>query len=202
MECGVCWATYDPALGDSVWQVPAGTPFEALPGEWRCPKCDSPREKFVRPEGAKAPTALEQVREAYQTISLRMQDLPIFHAALQVELIGFREFNGSQVGVVVTPWFMNVLVVLPKAVTPQPIGSKRSHGFPAGAVEFVSGFLEGVGATESCSLFSPMHEFRDQGHARAVAHEAMDALFAVPAPAPVPEAPSRRDLFRRAFSVR
>jgi [NiFe] hydrogenase assembly HybE family chaperone len=142
------------------------------------------------------------VREAYQSISLRMQDLPIFHGALQVELIGFREFNGSQVGVVVTPWFMNVLVILGTTGTPPPIGSKRSQVFPAGAVEFVAGFLEGVGPIETCSLFSPMHEFRDQVHARAVAVEAMEALFAVPAPVPVPEAPSRRDLFRRAFSVR
>lgn len=48
MECGVCWHVYDPARGDPVWQIPAGTPFSALPGEWRCPNCDAARAKFMR----------------------------------------------------------------------------------------------------------------------------------------------------------
>lgn len=52
-ECGVCWSTYDPVVGDDVWQIPPGTAFDDLPETWRCPKCDSPKEKFVRPEGAR-----------------------------------------------------------------------------------------------------------------------------------------------------
>ncbi|MCB1939529.1 MAG: rubredoxin [Rhodocyclaceae bacterium] len=47
LECGICWAVYDPALGDAVGQVPAGTPFSALPAHWRCPNCDAEREKFM-----------------------------------------------------------------------------------------------------------------------------------------------------------
>ena len=43
MECGICWHVYDPAEGDPVWQVPAGTPFTGLPEDWRCPKCDAPQ---------------------------------------------------------------------------------------------------------------------------------------------------------------
>lgn len=48
MECGICWHVYDPATGDSVWQIPAGTPFSALPPDWRCPECDAAQEKFMR----------------------------------------------------------------------------------------------------------------------------------------------------------
>lgn len=48
MECGVCWHVYDPAVGDDVWQVPAGTAFADLPEDWRCPNCDAPRHKFMR----------------------------------------------------------------------------------------------------------------------------------------------------------
>ena len=48
MECGVCWAVYDPAEGDPVWQVPAGTPFADLPEDWRCPTCDAPQDRFLR----------------------------------------------------------------------------------------------------------------------------------------------------------
>lgn len=47
-ECGVCWTVYDPADGDPVWQIAAGTPFSDLPAEWRCPNCDAPRVRFIR----------------------------------------------------------------------------------------------------------------------------------------------------------
>lgn len=47
MECGICWHVYDPAEGDEVWQIPAGTAFTALPEDWRCPNCDAPRSKFM-----------------------------------------------------------------------------------------------------------------------------------------------------------
>lgn len=43
MECKVCWHVYDPAQGDSYWQIPPGTPFSALPADWRCPECDGAR---------------------------------------------------------------------------------------------------------------------------------------------------------------
>ncbi len=47
-ECGVCWTVYDPAVGDPVWQIAAGTPFSDLPEEWRCPNCDASRARFMR----------------------------------------------------------------------------------------------------------------------------------------------------------
>jgi rubredoxin len=52
MECGVCWSVYDPAEGDPVWQIPPGTPFAALPDDWRCPNCDAPRARFMRLGGS------------------------------------------------------------------------------------------------------------------------------------------------------
>ena len=47
MECGICWTHYDPAEGDIVAQIPAGTPFAALPEDWHCPTCDAPKAKFM-----------------------------------------------------------------------------------------------------------------------------------------------------------
>lgn len=47
LECKICWYVYDPAEGDSVWQVPPGTPFTALPGHWKCPVCDGTRGQFM-----------------------------------------------------------------------------------------------------------------------------------------------------------
>lgn len=47
LECKICWWVYDPALGDAQWQVPPGTPFNALPAHWRCPQCDGDAEQFM-----------------------------------------------------------------------------------------------------------------------------------------------------------
>lgn len=47
MECGICWHVYDPAQGDPVWQIAAGTPFSRLPEHWACPNCDAPKHKFM-----------------------------------------------------------------------------------------------------------------------------------------------------------
>ncbi|MCK1531537.1 rubredoxin [Bradyrhizobium sp. 182] len=47
LECGICWAIYDPTDGDGVAQIEPRTPFAALPEDWRCPNCDSPKSKFM-----------------------------------------------------------------------------------------------------------------------------------------------------------
>ena len=47
LECKICWWVYDPALGDAVWQIPAGTAFTELPPHWRCPQCDGDADQFM-----------------------------------------------------------------------------------------------------------------------------------------------------------
>ena len=47
LECKICWHVYDPAEGDTQWQIPPGTPFTSLPDHWRCPQCDGDREQFM-----------------------------------------------------------------------------------------------------------------------------------------------------------
>ena len=54
--CVVCGYVYDPAQGDPMQGVPAGTAFEALPDGWVCPECGAQPEMFepVDPAGAEA----------------------------------------------------------------------------------------------------------------------------------------------------
>ncbi len=47
LECKICWHVYDPAEGDEVRQIPAGTPFAALPAQWSCPNCDGGKDGFL-----------------------------------------------------------------------------------------------------------------------------------------------------------
>ena len=44
--CSVCGTVYDPAIGDPDHGIPAGTPFEKLPADWKCPRCRQPKAKF------------------------------------------------------------------------------------------------------------------------------------------------------------
>ena len=44
--CTNCGYIYDPAKGDPMSDVPAGTPFEKLPDGWVCPLCYAPKAGF------------------------------------------------------------------------------------------------------------------------------------------------------------
>ena len=42
-KCTIC---KDPAQGDPTQGIAPGTPFEALPADWKCPRCKQGKEKF------------------------------------------------------------------------------------------------------------------------------------------------------------
>ena len=114
----------------------------------------------------------------------RMHDVPILNPKLSVEAIGFQKWNGYWIGVLLTPWFMN-LMLLPTedcdvGWTSQDIGSKHMHAFPAGQLEFILGNESAIGRFLMCSLFSPVFEFRDHDTARIVAKSAIEELFRKP----------------------
>jgi rubredoxin len=47
-ECLICRYIYDPEAGDPEHGVKPGTPFEALPENWVCPICGTPKDQFVK----------------------------------------------------------------------------------------------------------------------------------------------------------
>lgn len=154
-----------------------------------------------------------KLRSAYEAVAVRMEGLPIVNPRLGIEVLALQEWNGGHAGLVITPWFLNVIFIPPTGTPELAPATRVPREFPAGRLEFVTSHLDGVGPMESCSLFSPMNEFRDMPHALEVARDAAQALFtpapvvAVTAPTPAtktpdPEPPSRRALFRRALSLR
>ena len=44
--CSICGYVYDPAKGDPDHGIPAGTAFEELPDDWKCPRCKQAKEKY------------------------------------------------------------------------------------------------------------------------------------------------------------
>lgn len=45
--CRQCSMIYDPVVGDPDSGIAAGTPFEAIPDDWRCPICGAQKKTFV-----------------------------------------------------------------------------------------------------------------------------------------------------------
>ncbi len=125
----------------------------------------------------------EVLVQAFQRIQQEsMQNNPILNHALQVEALGFQEYQGRVIGIVITPWFMN-LFMLPGEEDnwdDLQLGDKQPHEFPANIYTFLVNEIDGVGRCLSHSLYSPMNEFDDQDHALAAAASFLDLLMVKP----------------------
>jgi len=96
-----------------------------------------------------------------------------------VRAVGFRPWGEHWLGVLVTPWFMN-LMLLPRVAAhwhPIPERESRHFVFPAGVFEFIGAVDAELGNYLACSLFSPMFEFDDMAAACDTAAAALQALF-------------------------
>ena len=189
MECKICWSPYDPAEGDDYRQIDPGTPFVNLPDDWSCPNCSAPKEQFMVLEDPGAESVAEAKRLEELTAGLvadfveiwhsKMRDVPMVNKLLQVEAIGWQMYEGRPLGVLISPWFMN-LVQLPgdgedwSDLTP---GAKELIAFPSGDYEFIHNTRDMTGGYKACSLFSPMGDFSTQLQAQEVARAVMVALF-------------------------
>lgn len=124
--------------------------------------------------------AAYHLEQLYDEIRVtRMADMPVLNHKLKVQAVGFREWNQHVLGVLITPWFMN-LMLLPTARTDWStyrVGSKHSYTFEAGSFEFIVGEEEKLGKYMSCSMFSPMFEFADHDAAVQTAEAIMTGMF-------------------------
>jgi len=153
-----------------------------------------------------------------QVAETRMHGLPFVNPVLAVEAVGFAPWEGRWLGVMVTPWFINLVQAPldPAQWRSLGQGEKLRYRFPAGDYEFIGAIEPGVGEFQLCSLFSPVLEFEDQATARFVAERARAALLDAansdahvadsPRPGPVAQVRkalagpmSRRDLLRGRF---
>ncbi len=109
----------------------------------------------------------------------RMQDVPLCNHALRVEAVSFRRTDAGWLGVLVTPWFMNVMLLPARGArwTHMVLGAKRWHRFASGDYELFGSEEEGVGEYHYFSLFSPMAGFSSQDEALSVAQAALALLI-------------------------
>ena len=138
-------------------------------------------------------TLAERFRSIHEQ---RMRGLPFINTQLQVETIGFREFQDFEIGVLITPWFMN-LILLPGSGVSADIeqGHSVTACFPSGDIEFTAAQDEELGLYFSAVLFSTVADVPDQATAQDLAVEVMKGLFESTAESKVV---SRRSLFTTA----
>ena len=118
MECKICWTPYDPAEGDDTRSILPGTPFIALPDDWGCPNCDAPKEQFLVSEdpGSDAMREAEVLAEKTKALvtdftevwHAKMRDVPMVNKLLHVQAVGWGIHQGRPLGVLISPWFMNL----------------------------------------------------------------------------------------------
>jgi [NiFe] hydrogenase assembly HybE family chaperone len=144
----------------------------------------------------------ERVRALQELFShiaaTRMAGVALLRDDLRVQAIGFkpdapRPPNQAQpagttvepiepvggVGILITPWFMNLVWLPLDAAAPTVrVGDKRLRVVGKECFDFIGAHEPGFGGYEACSLFSPMFEFVDHGAAVATAFEVLKQLRA------------------------
>ncbi|MCX7176465.1 MAG: [NiFe]-hydrogenase assembly chaperone HybE [Proteobacteria bacterium] len=111
----------------------------------------------------------------------RMAGLPMNRPDLAIETVGFRPWQGKQVGVLILPWAIN-LVVLPdtdEKFRPLRADQRQCWRFPSGDYDFMGGSEVECGSYHFCSLLSPVPSDEISGPIAALefATQAMVELF-------------------------
>ena len=119
---------------------------------------------------------LEEVfRDIWRT---RMQDMPVLNAALEVESVGLRPWQGHWLCALVTPWFINIVMLRGDGEWRRvPDRDSVWYEFPSGSFEFLGCSEPGFGDFHACPLFSPVLEFADHASACETARVAIDSLL-------------------------
>ncbi len=152
----------------------------------------------------------EQIQHVLETVfndilRQRMAAVPVVNSALQVQALPFRPFQHDWLGLLITPWLMNLLLRPGQSDRWGALveGDTVSIDFPYGVFAFTVAREKQLGLYASCSLYSPMFEFKQQAVAVTVAQTALQGLFsdAVATTVSRPSSGiSRRNLLRGAFN--
>lgn len=123
----------------------------------------------------------------------RMAGIPICNDALRVQAVGFREWQGHRLGVLVTPWTISLILMQGDETPLKSLGAdeKMRWEFPSGEYEFMGLNEPALGTCQSCSLISPVNDIASHEDAVNIAGQVMAALFVKD------ESDARRDADRK-----
>ena len=112
-----------------------------------------------------------------------MAGLPLLNPKINVEVLGFQEFEGRTIGIVISPWLMS-LIMLPSSQLADDwsmfeIGQQHVHTFPSGDYKFLVNEFEGIGICQVHAIHSPMSNFFTHDQAKITALIFMKKLMTV-----------------------
>ena len=118
---------------------------------------------------------------------------PPVNAALSCRALGFARYRGDWLGVVITPWFVD-LYLLPgggELWGDIPSGQRRYVELPSGTVPFTAADHPQIGPYQYSPLISPVSVLPDMAAAMKLANDVLSGIFGDLAPA-LPESPAPR----------
>ncbi|MGX5845130.1 [NiFe]-hydrogenase assembly chaperone HybE [Mesorhizobium sp. ArgA1] len=109
-----------------------------------------------------------------------MLDMPMNNPVLLVQCVGLQPYGAGWLGVLITPWFMNLVLVPsdPETEAAVQTGTKIRVAMPGGTIEFIQSQDEVLGPLRMCSLFSPAFEFSAMEDAVLTAEAVLAELLA------------------------
>jgi [NiFe] hydrogenase assembly HybE family chaperone len=110
-----------------------------------------------------------------------MRDLPIYNHSLEVDAVGFKIIDEGLIGVLITPWFINVML-LPrqKQKAAVPLGEKVTYSLVSGEHEFIVGEDDELGRYDFITVASPTLRYKSHQAARDAAYKALEKLLTHP----------------------
>jgi [NiFe] hydrogenase assembly HybE family chaperone len=125
-------------------------------------------------------SAADKLEAVFSKIAnTRMAGLPICNTSLRVQVVGWREWQGFWLSVLVTPWMINLVLMSgeKEQLSALSLDQKVTWAFPSGRYEFMGLNEAELGACHICSLISPVIHIESHEEAVSIAEEAMQELF-------------------------
>ena len=187
-ECKICWHVYDPAEGDprladsaghavrrpAARTGPARTARRRRTSSWCCAMTDAVTSAALRRPVAAARGRVSRGRRR------AWRGSHFVNPALAVEAVGFAPWEGHWLGVMVTPWFMNLMLAPRDPARWQPLSRRARSGatrFPPATTTSSARTTTRPASIRCARCSRRCCEFEDQATARLVAQLARDALF-------------------------
>lgn len=107
----------------------------------------------------------------------RMQGLPFYNSRLSVEGVDFQPTEQGYIGALVTPWFINIILLYENP--PQQsiaLGNRVKHSFASGEHDFMVGDDEQLGRYDFISLASPTSKYKSQQQACDYARKKLNSI--------------------------
>ena len=124
----------------------------------------------------------------FRELAPGMSDLPLYNQKVSVEAVDFLPFGGMGLGVLVTPWFINLkfLPLDPVPFETENVGRVMTVELPAGQRAFALGGDEVTGLYWSHCIMSPLTDTLDHAAAVAVARSRLARVLTKPSNEPAP----------------